>query len=225
MFINISQIKYFIVAIFVLLISCKTKNTNQNINTETTDIKTEIPIQENQPGVIKAPCGFNVEMNESQIVEYAKNNKKKFFVDKRYAMPALKTKIDGKVYSINFNLYKDKVDRIFYMMDTGFVKMEDSRFKEHYKNVYDMVKELNQYKTIKNTYLEKFNSDFPGSFAGKSIEMASFNLKESDMFECFKITIDRNPQNNTYFIWIEYFGAEIGNYETTLVKNLYFENF
>jgi len=217
--------KYFIVAILVLLISCKTKTTNQNINSETTTMQAEIPVQDNQPEVIKAPCGFNVEMNESQIVEYAKNNKKKFFTDKRYAMPALRTKIDGKVYSINFNLYKDKVDKIFYMMDTGFVKMEDLRFREHYKNVYDLVKGLNEYKTVKNTYFEKFNSDFPSSFAGKPIEMASFNLKESDMFECFKITLDQNPQNNTYFIWIEYSGAEIKNYETALSKNLYFDSF
>jgi len=217
--------KYFIVVVFVLLISCKTKNTNQNINADTTNIKAEIPVQVNQPGVIKTPCGFNVEMNENQIVEYAKSNKTKFFVDKKYVMPALKTKIDGKVYSINFNLYKDKVDKIFYMMDTGFIKMKDPRFKEHYKNVYDMVKELNQYKTIKNTYLEKFNSDFPVSFGSKTIEMASFNLTENDLFECFKISIDQNPQNNTYFIWIEYYGAEIENYDSTLSKDLYFENF
>ena len=217
--------KYFIVVIFVLLISCKTKNTNQNINSDTTNIKAEIPVQVNQPGIIKAPCGFFVEMNENEIVEYAKGNKKSFFVDKKYAMPSLKTKIDGKVYSINFNLYNGKLDKIFYMMDTGFVKMEDPRFKEHYKNVYDMVKELNQYKTIKNTYLEKFNSDFPGSYGSKSIEMASFNLTESDNFECFKIAIDQNPQNNTYFIWIEYTGAEIENYDSTLSKDLYFENF
>jgi len=217
--------KYFIVSVFVLLISCKTKTANQNINTETTEKKTEITAHENQPGVFKVPCGFNVEMNESQIVEYAKNNKNKFFTDKRYAMPALKTKIDGKVYSINFILYKNKLDKIFYVMDTGFVKMEDSRFKEHYKNVYDLVKELNQYKIIKNTYFENFNSDFPVSFTGNSIEMASFNLGESDMFECFKITIDQNPQNNTYFIMIEYNGIEIENFDAALSKDLFFDNF
>lgn len=217
--------KYFIVVVFVFVISCKTKTANQNINPDTSTKKTEISVQENLPGVIKAPCGFGVEMNESQIVEYAKKNKNKFFTDKRYAMPALKTKIDGKVYSINFNLYKDKLDKIFYIMDTGFVKMEDSRFKEHYKNVYELVKGLNQYKTIKNTYFENFNSDFPGSFAGKPIEMASFNLGESDMFECFKIAIDQNPQNNTYFIMIEYNGIEIENFDTALSKDLFFDDF
>ena len=157
-------------------------------------------------------------MNENQIVEYAKNNKKKFFTDKRYKMASLKTKIDDKVYSINFSLYNDKLDKIFYIMDTGFVKIADVRFKEHYTNVYNLIKELNNYKVVKNTYFEKFNAEFPDSFENNPIEMTSFQLTDNENFECFKLSIDQNPQNNTFFVLIEYNGAEIQNFELHLVK-------
>ena len=123
-------------------------------------------------------------MNENQIVEYAKNNNKKFFTDKRYKMASLKTKIDDKVYSINFSLYNDKLDKIFYIMDTGFVKIADVRFKEHYTNVYNLIKELNNYKVVKNTYFEKFNVEFPDSFENNPIEMTSFQLTDNENFEC-----------------------------------------
>jgi hypothetical protein len=217
--------KYLFVAILVILVSCKSKEVKEKINVNSTKVQAELQNQEIQPGQIMAPCGFYIGMNENQIVEYAKNNKKKFFTDKRYKMASLKTKIDDKVYSINFSLYNDKLDKIFYIMDTGFVKITDVRFKEHYTNVYNLIKELNNYKVVKNTYFEKFNTEFPDSFENNPIEMASFQMTDNDNSECFKISIDQNPQNNTYFIAIEYIGAEINNFDKSLIRDLYFDGF
>ena len=112
---------------------------------------------------------------------------------------------------------------IFYIMDTGFVKIADVRFKEHYTNVYNMIKALNNYKVVKNTYFEKFNAEFPDSFENNPIEMTSFQLTDNENFECFKLSIDQNPQNNTFFVLIEYNGAEISNIDKSLIKDLYFD--
>ena len=114
---------------------------------------------------------------------------------------------------------------IFYIMDTGFVKIADVRFKEHYTNVYNMIKALNNYKVVKNTYFEKFNTEFPDSFENNPIEMTSFQLTDNENFECFKLSIDQNPQNNTFFVLIEYNGAEIQNFDTAFCKDLFFDGF
>lgn len=217
--------KYLFISIFIFLISCKSKEVKEKISDDSVKTAVESPIREIHPGQVMAPGGFYVGMNENQIVEYAKNNRKKFFTDKRYKMASLKTKIDDKVYSINFSLYNDKLDKIFYIMDTGFVNIKDVRFKEHYENVYNMIKVLNNYKVVRNVYFEKFNADFPESFENKAIEMASFQLTGDENTECFKISIDQNPQNNTFFTLIEYNGAEIQNFDTALSKDLFFDGF
>lgn len=217
--------KYLFVAIFVILVSCKSKEIKEKTIVDSVKTAVELPTSKTQPGQVNAPCGFYIGMNENQIVEFAKSNRKKFFTDKRYKMASLKTKIDDKVYSINFSLYNNKLDKIFYVMDTGFVKIKDVRFKEHYENVYNLIKELNRYMVVRNTYFEKFNADFPGSFDNKPIEMATFQLTNNKNAECFKISIDQNPQNSTYFVLIEYNGVELENFDESLIKDLYFDGF
>ena len=92
--------KYLFIAIFVILVSCKSKGVKEKIYVDSSKVQAELQNQEIQSRQIMAPCGFYIGMNENQIVEYAKNNKKKFFTDKRYKMASLKTKIDDKVYSM-----------------------------------------------------------------------------------------------------------------------------
>lgn len=217
--------KYLFIAILVFSFSCKSKDEKQKADNNAAKTSVAEPTRDVPTGAVMVPCGFYIGMSENQIVEFAKNNKKKFFTDKRYKMASLKTKIDNKVYSINFSLYNNKLDKIFYIMDTGFVKITDVRFKEHYNNVYSLINELNKYRKVKQTYFEVNKADFPGIYENKPIEMASFHLTDNENTECFKISIDQNPQNNTYFIAIEYIGAEILNFDKALNKDLFFDGF
>jgi hypothetical protein len=162
-------------------------------------------------------------MTEKEIRDYVKSNPNKFFIDKKYLLAMLRTKIDNKTYMIDFDLYRGKLNKITLSCDRGWDKIDDIKLKEHYNKIYNSLKELNVYKSITNVYSNEFKVEWPYSSGGQLIRMADFRLTDDFIDNRFTIYLDKDQDNFTYFLMIVYSGEEIGNYESTLRQTLYFD--
>lgn len=205
--------------LLILLVGCTTKNPKKNTEFQ----KQEIVLQKTKPDTIKTLAGFYIGMTEKEIRNYVKSNPNKFFLDNKYLMPLLRTKIDNVNYMIDFDLYKGKLHEISFSIDKGWDKIDDIKFKEHYIKIYNSLKELNVYERIFNIYSDEFKVEWPFSYGGKVIPMAEFILSDDWLHNKFIIYLAQDEDNYTYFLMIGYSGEKIENYESTLSQTLYFD--
>jgi hypothetical protein len=204
----------------VLIVGCTTKNPQKNI----TGFKDKETVsQRTLTDTIKTFAGFHIGMTEKEIRDYVISNPRKFFVNKKYLLRMLRTKIDNINYMIDFDLYKGKLNKISFSIDKGWDKIDDIKFKEHYNKIYSILKELNKYNSLENDYYNKFNVEWPFSCGSKYIVMATFHIDDDYFYNHFTIYLGQDEENFTYYLNIVYSGADIKDYESSLSKTLYFD--
>lgn len=198
--------------------------TNQNAQKNNTVSKLKVPVKQIiVPDTIKTLAGFYIGMTEKEIRDYVKSKHNKFYRDNKYLLAMLLTKIDNIPYMIDFNMYKGKLNEITMWGVKGWNGIDDNKLKEHYKKIYSLLKESNDYKRINDEYLNQFKVEWPFSYDGKPIRMAEFKFGEGLFDENITLYLDRDQDNYFYFLMIAYKGEDIKDYESTLSKTLYFD--
>ena len=204
----------------VLLAGC----TNQNAQKNNSGFKLNDSVKQIiVPDTIKTISGFYLGMTEKEIRDYVKSNPNKFYRDKKYLLAMLLTKINNMPYMIDFNMYKGKLNEISMWGVKGWNEIDDNKLKEHYKKIYTLIKESNDYKRISDEYLKQYQVEWPFSYGSKPIRMAEFKFGEGLFDENITLYLDRDQDNYFYFLMIAYKSESIKDYESTLSKTLYFD--
>jgi hypothetical protein len=175
------------------------------------------------PDTIKTLCGFYMGMTEKEIRNYVKNNHDKFYLDNKYRMNILRSKIDDLPYEIHFTLTRGKLTDIIFICEKEWGKIDDIEFKEHYKNIYTRLKGLNEYAAINDLYYKQAQVEWPSAYDGRTINMAEFHVDNNMFYNSFNLNIGQNEETKNYYLIIYFSGSAMASEDPKFRKPLEFD--
>lgn len=204
---------------FCLLLMYSSCNNAPQVN------KTEQLINnlESAPDTVKLLGGLYAGMTEQDIRDLTKSHPRQFYIQKvgPSSEEFLHMTMNNIDYLIFADLYKGKLYSGSYNSQKTYRKVDDQLFKEEYNKIYNLIKNANKYRKVKNSYFEKTQVEWPYSIGYKdNVEMAKFYLSSDLLNNFIIIYLDQN-EDFAYSISILFAGERIPDREPTLSKQLF----
>jgi hypothetical protein len=206
------------ITIVMILTSCNSKAKKVKKLQDPSKFMKEI--EKTTSDTIRILSGFYLGMPEAHLLEYVKNNTNKFFINQNQILKFLHTKINNIDYSIDFSLYKGNLFSSIFMCNNSWPQVDDIGLKENYNRVYNLVKGLYKNRHISNPYYDKFKVDWPYSL-GSNDRLTMAKIQDPGL----EVSLDIcNDPNGGYSFDISFRYIDYSIHESTLEKELYFDN-
>ncbi len=194
----------------ILLGACNNYPSNTNEQVKQTSEK---------PDTIWLPGGLYIGMTENEIRELPVKDPDKYWINNKTLLKHLQIEVNQVKYDLELNLYRGKLDNVFYMGELKWKSIDDNSLKEHYNKIYSIINGLNKYQKTVDLYYKDFQETWPYSIGFKD-EIFMSDLIINDEIGNFIISIS-SWEGNISVNW-NYIGRK-DNFESSLSESIYFD--
>lgn len=159
-------------AALLMLFACKQSTTQTSDLLSVNDQKVQ-PIE--IPDSVMFPGGICIDMSEGEIRDLVKASNGGLYTQKNQLVKHLHTRINKVDYGISLDMYRDKLYHTMYIGESKWKDVENVTLKTHYRQVFNILKELNPKLHVDSVYYRKHKEPWPFSIGYEEmIEMARF---------------------------------------------------